>query len=181
MRITAEREPKISKISIEQEQQLVDDRRLLVVAYGCINYWSFNEIYDFFDYTTSELIGYLIQLEKMKMINFGLDNKITPTISAKFLWHPNGPIDNFFLTEVSPEFFDSTFSGENEVRLAKNGEITEKSRTLLNRRIEALGEYFDELCFKDRNEELHKSRSRTSLVIASRQWDWSLFEKLKRK
>jgi len=178
--IATERERRINELTLAQEQEIVDDPRLLILAYVTINYWGFDEIYRYFNFEKTELIAYLIRLEKMEMLSLGINNKITPTVSANFFWHPGGPIDQFFHKQIAPEFFGSTFLGSNDVRFAKNGEITEKSRTLLNKRVIALGEYFDELCFNDRNEEIHVSRTRTSLVLGFRKWDWSLFEEHRR-
>ena len=173
--LTVDREPKLESLTLEQESELVDDMKLFVVAYAVINYWSYEDILDRYDYTESELLGYLISLEKIGFLELHINNRITPKVATNFKWHPDGAIEKLFQTSVLPEFFKSSFTEHDSLRVAKSGEITEQSRVKLAKRLKALGDYFDELCFEDRHEELDVSRTGTSLVLGVREWSFSPF------
>lgn len=176
--LTVDRAPKLERLTLEQEQEIVRDRRLFVVAYAAINYWRFDDILSRYRLSESELVKILVQLEKMGVLTLHVNNRITPRIANNFSWHPDGPIEHFFREEVLPQFFAASFDEHDAIRIVKNGELTEQSRQLLVRRIDALGEYFDELCFNDRKEALYDRRTGTSLVMGVRAWQFSSFADL---
>lgn len=173
--LTVDREPKLEHITPEQETELVQDMKLFIVAYAVINYWSFEDILARYEYSEIELTQYLLRLEKIGFLELHVNNRITPKVSNNFSWHPDGSIEKLFQTNVLPQFFKSSFSENDSLRVAKSGEITEKSRLLLAKRISALGDYFDELCFNDRHEELDTGRTGSSLVMGVREWSFSPF------
>lgn len=173
--LTVDREPKLERLTLEQEGELVGDMKLFIVACTVMNYWRFDEILERYDFSKEELLTYLLRLEKTGFLELQINNRIVPKVANNFRWHANGPMENLFQTQVLPQFFRASFTQHAELRVAKSGEITETSRLLLAKRIKALGDYFDELCFKDRHEKLEDSRTGSSLVMGVREWSFSPF------
>ena len=170
-----DQESKLERLTINQETELISDMRRLVVAYAVINFWTFNDILNHYRFTKPELTKHLIELQKMGFLDLKLNNRIKPKIASNFSWNPSGPIEKLVRNKVLPEFFSSSFSDHDSERVVKNGDLTENSRLLLAKRIQSLGKYFDELCFKDRNETLGKTRRGTSLILGMRMWSFSSF------
>lgn len=173
--LTIDREPKLERLTIKQESELVNDMKLFIVAYAVMNYWKVDEILARYDFSKPDLLKYLIHLEKTGFLELHVNNRIVPKVANNFSWHPDGPMENLFQTRVLPEFFRSDFSDDDALRVTKSGDITEKSRHLLAKRVQALGEYFDELCFNDRYENLDARRTGSSLIVGIREWSFSPF------
>ncbi|MCK5727058.1 MAG: helix-turn-helix transcriptional regulator [Thiotrichaceae bacterium] len=178
--ITDDSTPKLSQLSLENEKKLISDTRLLLVAYCVMNGWSLQEVYKYYEISKAECIHYLAQLDKMKMIDLQVNNRVRSLISHNFEWHPNGPIESFFRKQVQTQFFNSDFSGESELRLVKNGGISMESIHKLNDRLSAIGDLFEELNHED-SKKSSRQRNGTTMVLAIRRWEFQIFRKLERQ
>ena len=108
---------RITQLSLEQEQELVSNVKLLLVAVSVRNRLSFDDIINNYDISTTECIRHLAKLDKLKIIDLLPNNRIKLRIDEHFHWLPNGPIENFFEQQIQRQFLKSTFSGELEQRL----------------------------------------------------------------
>ncbi|MGH1539984.1 MAG: helix-turn-helix domain-containing protein [Arenicella sp.] len=169
--------PKIAQLSLEHEKELVNDMKLLLVAYCVVNYWTLDDIIGKYALSKTECIVYLARLDKMKMIELHANNHVRLLISTNFAWHRNGPIERFFRQQVQTQFFSSDFSGSGELRLVKNGDISLKSRQQLTERLLAAGELFEEISHEERNTPADNKQG-TTMVLAIRQWQFQAFTAL---
>ena len=170
----------ISHLSLENERELVSDMHLLLVAYCIMNYWTLHDIIQQYDISETECIAHLVKLDKMKMIELQVNNRVRLLISANFSWHINGPIERFFRQQVQSQFFNADFSGEGELRLVNNGNIGLQSRKKLVERLSSIGDYFEELSQDDRQLDM-RDRHGSTMVLAIRQWEFEAFKSLERK
>ena len=85
-----------SQFTKEQEQELVSDIRLLLVALLLMNKLAFEEIIAVYDISETEGIRLLARLDRMKMIELQPGNRVKLMISQNFEWLPGGPIQKFF-------------------------------------------------------------------------------------
>jgi len=118
----------LQSLSIAQENELISDSKLLLVAYCIVNHWTFAEILDRYELTEVEGIRYLVRLDRMKLIELLPGNRVKPLISSNFNWQPDGPIESYFQKEVQGPFFNSDFNDEGCMRLVKNGDISVVAR-----------------------------------------------------
>ncbi|WP_457667735.1 helix-turn-helix domain-containing protein, partial [Thiolapillus sp.] len=58
----------LTELSLEQEQEIVDDLELLLVAVCVLNGWNYGELLDYFRFDEPQLIRLLIRLDRLKMI-----------------------------------------------------------------------------------------------------------------
>ena len=170
----------ISQLPIELEKELISDMQLLLVAYCVTNYWSLEDIIRQYDLTEAECIQHLAKLDRMKMIELQVNNRIRLMISSNFSWHANGPIERFFRQQVQSQFFDSDFLNEGELRIVSNGNLGMHSRKRLVERLESIGEYFDELNQDDRQLNMQDKLGST-MVLAIRPWAFAAFTALERQ
>ena len=74
----------LSELTEEQEQQLVADIKLLLVAYVVINGLKFEDILEWYELSETETIQYLAKLDRIKLIDLLPNNRIRLRISPKF-------------------------------------------------------------------------------------------------
>ena len=169
------RTPKIERLSLEHEKQLVSDIPLLLVAYCVSNQWTFQDILNRYALTEPECIRCLVQLDRMKMIELLPENRVKLLISNNFTWHRNGPIEQYFRSEAENRFLSGSFSGDDAARVVKLGDLTDKSIQQLIERINHVGDLYDELCVEDGKHAFNK-RHGASMVLAIRKWEFHAFK-----
>ncbi|MFK8079351.1 MAG: helix-turn-helix domain-containing protein [Granulosicoccus sp.] len=167
-------------LSVEQEERLVGDPLLLLVAYCVVNAWTFEEIVQRYKISETDCIRKLAQLDRMKMAELLPGNRIRVLIGINFQWQPNGPIEQFFRNEVQNQFFDSAFDGHDAVRLVKSGDITELTFRQLVNRIQSAGQLFDDLAREDHAFDSQQRRG-TSMILAIRHWEFGAFKSFERQ
>jgi transcriptional regulator with XRE-family HTH domain len=165
----------ISQLTLEQETLLVSDLKLLLVAVCVTNRWAFEEILDTYSLTAHELIRSLAALDKLKLIELQPNNRVKLLMSNDFSWISNGPIHQFYESQVQSDFFKSRFSAAGEIRLFASGMLSRASNAVLLRRIEKLVQEYRR--FNDDDQSLPLSeRFGTSMIIAMRPWELAAFE-----
>ncbi|MEE9494559.1 MAG: helix-turn-helix domain-containing protein [Gammaproteobacteria bacterium] len=170
----------VSRLSIEQEQQIAKDISLMLVTACVLNRWSLKDITS--HYTLSELdcIQLLAQLDRLQLIDLLPGNHIKLRIAPNFSWHPNGPIQQFFQDRVASEYFNSRFTRDSEKLLCLNGMLSINANAAFQRKLEQLAKEFDSLNNEDASLPISK-RHGTTVVLAIRQWEYGLFAEFRRK
>ena len=90
------------------------------------------------------------------------------------------PIQRFFEERVQRQFFDSSFLGPGELRLTVHGSISPRANALMQQRMRKLAQELDALAEEDKRLD-QRSRAGTTLVIAIRPWELTLFTELRRR
>jgi hypothetical protein len=170
---------RISELTQEQEEDLVSDVRLLLVAFLVVNNWPFDEILQSYRLTGPELIRCLTRLDKLKMIELLPGNRIKLLISPSFAWRRHGPIQRFFSERMQDDFFHSKFDGKGEAFLFASGMLSENSITELAKSAERLISEFNGRNRDDAALPMDQ-RFAHSLVLAVRPWRPSVFTELRR-
>ena len=170
---------RISELTREQEEELVSDARLLLVAYLVVNNWSFEEILQSYRLTEPEVIRCLTRLDKLKMIELLPGNRIRLLIAPSFAWRQHGPIQRFFTERMQDDFFHSNFDGKGEAFLFASGMLSENSIMDLTRAAERLISEFNRHSREDAALPIEQ-RFAHSLVLATRPWRPSVFSDLRK-
>ncbi len=173
-------EDRLTSISLEQEQALVEDRKLLVVAYCLVNHWKVDEIVERYDISDIEVITLLARLDKMRLIELQPNNKVRLLMANNFSWNPNGPIERYFRSTIQTEFFNTTFEEDGALRVVKNGVLTMKGQVDLRNRLKMLDSLFDEISEQERKIPISE-RHGVTMILAIRNWEVSIFTDLERK
>lgn len=173
-------EDRVTSISLEQEQALVEDRKLLVVAYCLVNHWKVDEIVERYDISDIEVITLLARLDKMRLIELQPNNKVRLLMANNFSWNPNGPIEKYFRSTIQTEFFNTTFEEDGALRVVKNGVLTMKGQIDLRNRLKMLNSLFDEISEQERKIPISE-RHGVTMILAIRNWEVSIFTDLERK
>jgi transcriptional regulator with XRE-family HTH domain len=173
------RAPPLTRLSTEQEKAIVSKPKLLLVAYLTANDWKFQEIVTTFQLSPSELIDILLRLEKLGIAQFRPPNRVRKLTARNFSWRKDGPVHEFFLRRVAPEFFGGRFDAPGDELRFIGGLLTAQSLVRFKAGIDRLATDFEELARNDARRPLEE-RDSCSAILALRTWEFSEFNKLRR-
>lgn len=160
---------RITHLTLEQEQELVKDIHLLLVAIAVRNHLRFVDIVAQYDLSETECIQYLARLDRLKLIDLLPNNRIKLRIAEDFRWLPDGPIERYFETQVQTPFLQSRFNGDAEQRLFLHGLLSDASVQQLQNKLQLLAKEFTELLRQDVSLPLSK-RHAIGFLLAMRPW-----------
>jgi len=170
---------RLTELGVEEERELVADPRLLLVAVLAISHWSAGRILATYRIEEPELVGMLARLDRMRILDLLPGNRIRVRLARNFNWRRGGPIQRFFEERLQQEFFQSSFSGRDELRLMVNGALSAPSIARLQEQMQRIGAEFDSLVDEDRHLD-EEGRKGVSMVLAIRPWEPELFAVLRR-
>jgi transcriptional regulator with XRE-family HTH domain len=162
-----------------QEAELVADPRLLLVAVCVLNHIPAAAILDLYELNEAELVRCLTRLDSLGLIELQAGNRVRLAIDREFTWLPEGPIAQYFATELRADFLDPRHRAERQERFL-HGLLTESALAELNERLASLRHDFARLHEASRRAPL-ESRSGQVLFLASGPWEPRGFEALRRK
>ena len=170
----------ISRLTHEQEQEIVSNPRLFLVAVCALNHVGFDQIVATYDISRPECIQLLARLDRLGFIRLLPNNRIRLLISLDFSWLPDGPIQRFFNQQAHNEYFRSRFDRPNEFMVVVNGMLSRASSAALVTRLKLIAREFSELNNQDARLPLGE-RSAMSLLVAIRHWELAAFAELRRR
>lgn len=178
--LTEKQQEQLTELTLEQEQELVDNPKLLLVATCVRDGWRFNELIQEYDIDELEGIQFMAKLDRLKIIQLLPNNNYKSLIAQNFRWQRNGPLERFMENEVMTKFMANKFDGEDCFRLYLRGRYSQTSIDYIQRKLNQLTKEAAELNIEDAALPLQK-RKHMGLLIASRPWEPSLFEQFRRK
>lgn len=177
LEIMAREGHRVARLSQEQEEELVADIKLLLVAVCARNHWQFEDIVEQYRVSETECIGLLARLDRLGLIDLLPGNRIKLRVSEDFRWIPGGPIERFFEANVQKEFLQSEFRGDREHRLFLFGTLSGASQEVFGRRLQELSREFAELHKADTRLPIAE-RANVGVVLAMRPWELKAFRGL---
>lgn len=177
--ILNERREYLTTLTVEQEQALVDEPKLLLLTYLLINGWPLPAITEQFAIEPAELDALLIRLHRARIIELLPLNRVRLLTARNFTWRPNGPVQKLLARQVKLEFLDSTFSGGGERFRFVGGMLSETGLAQMQQSVDRLAREFDELARRDSALPLAERRG-CGAVFAIRPWEYSMFARLRR-
>ena len=163
---------RVDSLNSKQEQELVENIPLLLVALLVREGLSTPEIQARMDLPDLEVVRLLIRLDRLKLIELLPDNRVRPLISRDFRWLPGGPIERFFRGKVLAKFLTGDFTAPGSRQHYLHGYLTGSSQQRLQKRIDALVEEFSQCHEEDATRPLAE-RSHYGLALAFRTWEFS--------
>jgi transcriptional regulator with XRE-family HTH domain len=179
MRAVADEPTGITRLTPEQERELVSDPKLMLVALCAVGNWTFEEIVDTYSIPRTECLRYLTRLDRHRIIELQPGNRIRPLISRTFAWLPDGPIQRYFRARVEAEFLGSRFERPDELFLFVSGMLSRRSSAELVAKLKDVVRDFAELHREDVALPLAE-RHGMSLLLATRPWEPRAFRDLRR-
>jgi DNA-binding Xre family transcriptional regulator len=175
-----ERREFLTQLTPEQEGALVNDIKLLLMAYLLVNGWPLPTIIETYQIDALEAEKLLIRLNRARIIELLPFNRVKLLTARNFTWRPNGPVQRFFEQEVQREFLSGPFTKTGERFQFVGGLLSRTSLIQMEQSIDRLTREFDELVRRDSALPLAERHS-SSAVFAIRPWEFSMFAALRRK
>jgi transcriptional regulator with XRE-family HTH domain len=172
-------QPRLSTLTDKQEQEIVSDAKLLIIAVCALNNWSLEEIVATYKVNHAECVKYLLRLDKMRIIDLLPGNRIRINLSRDFQWLPFGPIKQYFQGNELNDFMNSNFAHESEILAFVNGMFTEQAAAQILDELLRLRKKFTDLHEQSLSAPLSGRRS-ISLLLALRRWEPTDFVKMRR-
>lgn len=169
----------ISYLTVEQEEEIVADPKLLLVALCALGNWTVAQIVETYNLTLAECIECLTRLDRRRIIELQPGNRIRPLISRTFTWLPDGPLQRYFRSRVEAEFLGDNFDRPDELFLMVSGMLSRQSTVELITRLRRTALEFADLHRDDERLPIAE-RHGTSMLLATRPWEPRAFRALRR-
>ena len=127
-----------TQLSIEREQGLVCDVKLLLMALLLMTKLQFEDIVSINDMTELEGIQPLARLDRMKLIELQPGNRVKLMLSSNLEWLSRGPIQPFLESRVQLELLESSFTRPEEFRVFVSGMISRSANAEIIRKMQHL-------------------------------------------
>jgi transcriptional regulator with XRE-family HTH domain len=175
----ADAQPLRRELTQEQEAAVIADRKLLLIAICAFSQWTFEQIVATYTLTEAECVKYLVQLDKLGIIELRPLNRYRLKVAKGFRWRPNGPVMQYFREHVADDYFSGGFDGEAEMLMLVHGQIGKSLATTFAERLQRIGQDFAQQHLADQKLGPEQKRPYT-LVVGMRSWLFAAFRDLKR-
>jgi hypothetical protein len=170
----------LTQLSEQQERALVRDPRLLVVTYLVVNDWKWGDVTSTFQLDDNALVSVLLRLDDLGIVDYRPPRRIRKLTARNFSWRKDGPVHEFFLTRVAPEFLRSHFDAPTDELRFIGGMLSDTSLSQMKAAVGRLAQEFEEYARRDARLTL-EAKNGCSMLMAMRQWEFSEFTRLRRK
>jgi transcriptional regulator with XRE-family HTH domain len=167
-------------LTIEQEQILMNNEKLLIFLYFLLNGWTVSLIIEEYEYSETEAIQMLRKLEKLGILELHPNNHVRMLISKNVFWQTNGPLSQAYRNIFIGDFMDSSFGLPNERLVFTPGQFSEASLKIIRKKIDNLVKEYNRLAEMDAALPL-KGRHSTGLFIGFRSWVFTRIADLHRR
>jgi transcriptional regulator with XRE-family HTH domain len=175
----ADAQPLRRELTHEQEAAVIADRKLLLMAICAFSQWTFEQIVATYTVTEAECVKYLVQLDKLGIIELRPLNRYRLKVAKGFRWRPHGPVMLYFREHVADDYFSGGFDGEGEMLMMVHGQIGKSLAATFAERMQRIGQDFAQQHLADQKLAPEQKRPYT-LVVGMRSWLFAAFRDLKR-
>jgi transcriptional regulator with XRE-family HTH domain len=168
------------ELTLEQEQGLAKDEKLLSVFWLLLNGWNAARITDAFAISAPQLALACAQLERLRLIEWGPRERVRLRVAKDFRWRAGGPVKRAYGNRVMQEFLGGRFDAPLEMLRFETREMSRESAAVLRRRLERLVADFNELAELDGGLPA-RERIGVGMLVAGRPWEFSVVNALKRR
>lgn len=178
-RLTEAAERPVSQLTREQEQTLVDNPELFLVAMCLRDGWRLSDIVHHYRISEPRGIQMMAWLDRLKLIQLLPGNNYKLLIAQNVQWLPGGPLETFIARDVIGSFLQADFAERESFRFYLRGSYTRDSIFHLQRRLQQLTDEAAELNRVDARRPLSE-RTHIGLLMAMRPWELSQFQAMRR-
>ncbi|GAB3552206.1 helix-turn-helix transcriptional regulator [Noviherbaspirillum agri] len=178
-RRVADAQPLLAELTLAQEKAVVADKKLLLVAICVLSQWTLEQIIAHYRLTEAEAIKYLVQLDRLGIIELRPLNRYRLKLAKTFRWRPHGPVMNFFREHALLDYFAGGFDKEAEALLLVHGSISKSLAPAFVERLQRVAQDFAQQHQTDQKLP-QQHREGYTLLLAMRSWEYEVFERFRR-
>ena len=169
----------VNRLTQAQEEELMSDPALLLVAVCALHQMRSEEILESYQLTEARCLELLLRLERIGILELHEKNRIRLRISRTFSWIPDGPIMRYVRSQMA-DFFDHTFGAAGELMRMISVRVSAEAQVALLRQIEQIAREYSEQHNADARLPLEQ-RQPVSVLLAVRSWEPAHFKALRRE
>ncbi len=167
---------KISHLTLEQERELVSNKKLLLLGVCLINHWTFDDVFSKYQFEETELITLFAQMDRLKIIEYLPGNRYRLNISRDFSWQANGPIYHYFAKSILDEYLSGKpLHSTNHFRFVW-GMLSKQSPQELNRKIKHLIDEYLLIAQQDMRISVNDKMTSSLLILFREDWEPDAFK-----
>ncbi len=178
-RCVADAQPLLAQLTAEQERAVVADKKLLLVAICVLSQWTLEQIVAAYRLSEAECIGYLVQLDRIGIIELRPLNRYRLKLAKAFRWRPHGPVMDYFRDNALLDYFSGGFDGAGEGLLLVHGSVSRSLAPLFLERMQRVAQDFAQQHLADQKLQ-EKDREGYTLLLAMRSWEFEAFTAFRR-
>ncbi len=152
----------------------------MLLAICVLSYWTFEQIISTCQITEAQTTTGLLLLDKLGVIDLKPLNRYRLKVAKTFKWRSDGPIRQFFLTNIVGEYFGGRFDREGETLTIVHGNINRAVAPMFVERLARIGQDFSAQHLADQKVD-KKHRDGYTMIVGFRHWEFSAFTGLQRK
>lgn len=159
----------ITQLTRAQEEAIVADPTLFLVAVCALHCMSVEQITAIYDISLAECLRCLMRLDRIGFLRVQPGNRVRLLVARSFHWIPEGPIARYFKRECG-DYFASAFDAPDEVMRVVNLRLSKTARAALLARLQQLARELSDQHNLDARLPLGE-RQPVSLLFAVRSWE----------
>lgn len=167
----------ISQLTLAQEQEIIGDTKLLVVAVAALNMIPMEEIVAVYQISEAEAVKHLLRLDRIGFLRLLPNNRVKLLVARTFTWIPNGPIQTWFRQEAASDYLDTRFSGSHELMRLVSVMLSPRSTKALLERLKQVADEFSQQ-HQDDARLPYEQRHSITFLLAARPWMPAAFKAL---
>ncbi len=170
----------VDEMSTLQEQALASDARLMGMFYLVFNEWTVDAILETYDISKADCTKLLLQLDKLRLIELGVNNAVRLKVPKTLRLQRDGPIRRSHGTKVMRDFLDVAFAEVGGYFRFEFRDLSRASVAHLERKLERIAQELHELAELD-SYLPPDQRQTIGLALGMRPWTMSWVTGLKKK
>ncbi len=178
-RRVADAQPMLAQLTQDQERAVVADKKLLLVAICVLSQWTLEQITASYRLTQAEGIKYLLQLDRIGIIELRPLNRYRLKLAKTFRWRPHGPVMGYFRDNALLDYFSGGFDGAGEGLLLVHGSVSRGLAPSFVERMQSVAQDFAQQHLADQKLP-DKEREGFTLLLGMRSWEFAAFAQLRR-
>ena len=178
-RRVADAQPLLKELTHEQEKAVVADKKLLLMAICVLSQWTLEQVTSAYRLTEAEVIRYLVQLDRIGIIELRPLNRYRLKLAKTFRWRPHGPVMNYFREHALLDYFAGGFDGTGEGVLLVHGNISRSLAPAFMERMQRVAQDFAQQHLADQKLP-DREREGYTLLLAMRSWEFEAFAQMRR-
>jgi transcriptional regulator with XRE-family HTH domain len=175
----ADAQPLLAQLTLAQEQAVVANKKLLLVAINVLSQWTLEQMVAHYRLTQAECVKCLAQLDRIGIIELKPMNRYRLKLSKAFRWRSHGPVMSYFREHAALDYFSGAFDGHAEGMLLVHGSVSRSLAPSFLERLQRVAQDFAQQHQADQKI-AEKDRQGYTLLLAMRSWEFAEFEAMRR-
>jgi DNA-binding Xre family transcriptional regulator len=175
----ADNQPLLLELTAAQEQAVVVDKKLLLMAICVLSQWTLEQVTTAYRITEAEGIKALAQLDRLGIIELRPLNRYRLRVAKTFRWRPHGPVMQYFRENAVLDYFGGGFDGHGEGLVLVHGAISRALAPAFVERMQRIAQDFAQQHQTDQKMPANALEGYT-LLLAMRSWELGALASMRR-